>query len=254
MTLPYAGPVIVSHPSSCIFYHSMDLPGYGVIDGHWDLLGRFDEYIGAMYLSGKRVLDVGTASGFLTFEAEKRGAEVVSFDADTADRYNKLPFRNNLYYKDRGEWLRGANDFLYRIKGSYWLSHRLLKSQARACYGDVYNIPAELGLFDIVIVGQILVHLRDGISALASIASRCRDTLIIIEGMLDADNPMAALVGRANNPQLDYAFWRYSVGFYREVLGMLGFRMVSVTRAMYKCNLAEAPKNMELTTIISKLT
>lgn len=217
-------------------------------------MGRFDEYIGGVNLSGKRVLDVDTASGFLTFEAEKRGAEVVSFDADTADRYNKLPFRNSLYYKDRAEWLRGATDFLHRIKSSYWLTHRLLKSHARACYGDVYSIPCKLGSFDVVIVGQILVHLRDGISALASIAPLCGDTLIITEGMLASDNPIAELVGRENNPLLDYAFWYYSVGFYREVLGMLGFRIVSVKRGMYKCNLDDVPNTLELTTIVFRLT
>jgi hypothetical protein len=38
------------------------------------------------------VLDVGTASGFLSFEAEKRGAEVVSFDSASPKMHAGVPF------------------------------------------------------------------------------------------------------------------------------------------------------------------
>ena len=75
----------------CVFYHSIDLPGIGSVKGEWDLRGKFDEYIGSIDVSGKTVLDVGTASGFLTFEAEKRGATVFSFDADGPERIQMVP-------------------------------------------------------------------------------------------------------------------------------------------------------------------
>lgn len=42
--------------------------------GSWDLRGCFDEYVGHTKASGTTVIDVGCASGFLRFEAEKRGA------------------------------------------------------------------------------------------------------------------------------------------------------------------------------------
>jgi hypothetical protein len=63
----------------------------GPVVGDWDLRGRFDEYIREIDLHGKTVLDVGTASGFLTFEAERRGATVTSFDADSPQRYQMIP-------------------------------------------------------------------------------------------------------------------------------------------------------------------
>ena len=49
--------------SDCVFYHSMDLPISGSREGHWDLRGRFDDYISRISVDGKSVLDVGTASG-----------------------------------------------------------------------------------------------------------------------------------------------------------------------------------------------
>ena len=64
----------------CYFYHHMDLPGLDEVGKGWDLRETINEYLGGYDFRGKRVLDVGTASGFLTFEMEKRGAEVVSFD------------------------------------------------------------------------------------------------------------------------------------------------------------------------------
>ena len=63
----------VRHVDDCFFYHTLDLPGIGLVEGQWDLRGRFDDYIGDVDLRDKTVLDVGTANGFLTFEAEKRG-------------------------------------------------------------------------------------------------------------------------------------------------------------------------------------
>lgn len=71
----------------------MDLPGLGTVShpGSWDLRGRFDEYVGHTRLSGKTLIDVGTASGFLTFEAEKRGAIVTSFDVPSGDTINIDP-------------------------------------------------------------------------------------------------------------------------------------------------------------------
>jgi hypothetical protein len=36
------------------WYHSMDLPGIGPVEGAWDLRGRFDDYIGHVDLAGKQ--------------------------------------------------------------------------------------------------------------------------------------------------------------------------------------------------------
>ena len=62
-------PRIVENLDDCYFYHTMDLPGVGVMRGHWDLRGRFADYVGGVDVEGKSVLDVGAATGFLSFEA-----------------------------------------------------------------------------------------------------------------------------------------------------------------------------------------
>ena len=71
----------VDRLEDCFFYHTMELPGFGEVRGHWDLRGRFKEYIGGVSLEGKSVIDIGAATGFLSFAAEKSGAtRVLSFD------------------------------------------------------------------------------------------------------------------------------------------------------------------------------
>jgi hypothetical protein len=46
-----------------IYYHTMDILGYGKVSGEWDLRGRDIYYLGNAKLQGKRVLEIGTASG-----------------------------------------------------------------------------------------------------------------------------------------------------------------------------------------------
>ena len=68
--------------TQCYFYHTIDLPESGTIEGNWDSRAGLHEYLGNFDFRGKRVLDVGTANGILSFWMEKHGAEVISFDLD----------------------------------------------------------------------------------------------------------------------------------------------------------------------------
>ncbi len=76
----------------CEGYHFIDLPGGEVFPGQWDLRGRMPEYIGYAIVKDKRVLDIGCANGFLSFEMEKLGAsEGVSFRAGDHRRIAFIP-------------------------------------------------------------------------------------------------------------------------------------------------------------------
>jgi SAM-dependent methyltransferase len=165
----YAQPRMVTDLNQCRFYHAMDLPDGQFIRGNWDLRNSFEQYTGNVQFARRRVLDVGTASGFLSFEAEKRGAEeVVSFDSASPTLHVSVPF---LEVRQRGG--TPLDDDFEAIRNAYWYAHRAYGSRAKCYYGDVHNLPEELGEFDIVLVGAILCHLRDPLGALTSIARRC---------------------------------------------------------------------------------
>lgn len=226
-----AEPLKVGDPGQCFFYHTIDLPGFGVQEGSWDLRGRFADYVGGVDFAGKRVLDVGTASGFLSFEAERHGArEVVSFDLDTAERQMLLPFAGSAFVEDHAGWCRAQTAAFMAWKRGYWLSHRLLGSRAQAVYGDVYHPPAGIGRFDMVILGAILEHLVDPLSALRAVAALTDDLVVINTDFFDSPERVAAFKGRADLPSLSYVFWTYSIPLYHEYMAIMGFEPVAVRK------------------------
>jgi len=196
----------------CRFYHAMDLPQLGFVQGAWDLRGRFDEYIGGVGLKDRSVLDVGTASGFLSFEAEQRGAHpVTSF---TAASYSQLQ-RNPGFASSEADFKANLN--------SYRLAHHLLKSKAVPIFGDIYRLGEIAPKSDVVIVGQILVHLRDPFGALEQIARCTADTLVIAEGMFDHHDPTP------------FSSFHFSTTIYRQFLPKLGFEITSIKPGKYRC-------------------
>ena len=227
-------PRFVDRLDDCFFYHAMELPGFGILSGQWDLRGRFDDYVGAVPMAGKSVLDVGTATGFLSFEAEKRGAtRVLSFDQRDAGQQTFLPFQQNRYVRDHQGWAEWYNAGYEKWKNAYWLSHRLLNSKAEVYYGDIYDLPKELGEFDVAIIGSVLEHLSDPVGALASIAPLTKETMIVVTPLLESEERIAHFEGRADNPEADFTWWTYSLGLYRELFAMLGFTIARVTRAKF---------------------
>lgn len=230
----FAAPRIVESLDDCFFYHTMELGGFGVVHGQWDLRGRFDDYVGGVDVSGKSVLDVGTATGFLSFEAEGRGAaRVVSFDMSDVRQQTLLPFKDKLYYQDHERWAELYGAEMEKWKNAYWLCHRLKGSRAEVFYGNVYEIPPALGPFDVVIVGAVLEHLNDQITALGSIARVTKEVMVVVTPLLQTEERIARFEPLASNPSYDFTWWTYSTGVYREVFAMLGFRIERITRSEY---------------------
>jgi SAM-dependent methyltransferase len=224
----------VDRLEDCFFYHAMELPGFGLVPAHWDLRGRFEDYVGGVEVAGKSVLDIGAATGFLSFEAEKRGAaRVLSFDMSNARQQTFLPFKDKLYYRDPARWAEQYGAEIEQWKNAYWLCHRLFNSKAEVYYGDIYDLPLELGQFDIAIVGSVLEHLNDQITALASIARLTKNTLVVVSPLLPTEERIARFEALAGNPDADFTWWTYSLGVYSEVFAMLGFSITKVSHAKY---------------------
>ena len=245
----YAAPKQIERLEDCWFYHSMDLPEFGTVHGGWDLRGRIDDYLGHVTVSGKRVLDVGTASGFLTFEMEKKGADVVSFDAENETQIQYPHFKEHASEQDAIRTVATIRNNLERMKNSYWLAHRLFKSTAKVVYGDIYHMPRQIGMFDVVLVSQILVHLRDPVGALIQAGKFCGDTLIVTEGMFIEEQPLQKLIPRAG-AEPGMGWWIMSTGLCREVLGLMGFEVLSFTTNFYNC--LTRKKNINVATIVAK--
>ena len=107
-----------------------------------------------------------------------------------------------------------------------------MNSKAEVYYGNIYDLPRELGQFDVAIVGSVLEHLSDQITALASIARLTKETIVIVSPMLETEDRIARFGALADHPENDFTWWIYSAGLYREVFKMLGFSIAAITQAL----------------------
>lgn len=229
----YVEPQHVEDVASCAFYHVMDLPGVGTVGDHWDLRKTIDDYLGRFDFTGKRVLDVGSASGFLTFEMEKRGADVVSFDIIEGAEWNLVPYASPRF--DRDELLGRLRQHIEMIKRAYWFAHRVLASKAKAYYGDIYDFPAGLGLFDVVNFGMVLPHLRDPFRALESASRLSRGWVIVTHQSVETADPLMKFMPDPGTCSDPLTWWAISEGCMERMLEVLGFELVSRRRAEHYC-------------------
>ena len=130
----------------------------GHVAGIWDLRSTIDVYLGEQAFQEKRCLDVGTASGYLALEMERRGAaEVIAVDVSGAERPRLRPVcdRSGSGYADvcRGRCLAAHPA---ELLGCAWA----LRSRGPVKYGSIYDLPNALGQFEMVMMGMVLPHLR----------------------------------------------------------------------------------------------
>jgi O-methyltransferase len=223
----FATPLKVDDLSDCYFYHTMELPGHGVIEGRdWDLRAGVDEYLGKVDFAGQRVLEIGPASGFLTFEMEKRGAEVVSVEVTAEHGWDFVP-----YPAARLQEVFGARRVvMQQLKNSYWFAHAAHGSKAKVYYGDVYNLPAALGQFDIAVMGSVLLHCRDPFRIGQQCARMAK--LLIITDMFYPELEGAPVCRLAPNPQnfLWHTWWNFSTQLFTQFLAVMGLTTSEVSR------------------------
>ncbi len=140
------------------WYHSIDLPDGRVIPGIIPveaLRARMDAFGLPGDLRGKRVLDVGAATGWCSFEMERRGAEVVAVDCVEYDDFR--------------------------------VAHRILGSKVDYKLLDVDELTPELlGTFDIVVFFGVLYHLRHPLLGLEKILALARDAVLVESFVCDA--------------------------------------------------------------------
>src|SRR5436309_15779160 len=141
------------------WYHTLELAPGLTTQGWFDLRPFVSRYGLPERMDGMRALDVGTWDGFWAFEMERRGADVVALDLDDQGELDWPPRRRPTEFPPLE--VRG---------GGFRLAHEVLGSSVERVVGSIYQAtPEELGTFDLVLCGSVLIHLRDQLLALERI-------------------------------------------------------------------------------------
>jgi O-methyltransferase len=211
-----------------VWYHAFELPDGRVLPGAWDLRGHESAYLGGVDVAGKRVLELGPATGYLTFYLERMGAEVVSFEAGFDVSIDVLPIRG---HDEPGEKLRVMQETIDRNHDAWWYLHRTLGSSAKFVQGSIYDMPADLGTFDITLVGAILLHLREPWGALSQAAQRTTGTMIVTEPLQDdVDDPESNVMRFSPSAEHHVTnWWSIYPGAVVSMLSRLGFGRTETT-------------------------
>jgi hypothetical protein len=212
--------------ADCYFYHRVQLKDGRIVEGTWNLIGGESEYLGGVDVAGRRVLELGAASGWLTVWMEQKGATIVAFDLGWQLVQDLLP----LAHIDLQELSRQAIVRVGVGQNAWWYLHRNYGLLAKAVYGTCYELPADIGRYDISVFGSILLHLRDPFRALEQAAERTDEAIVVVEPLILEVTGLGPVARwnptRSTNPT---GWWNHSPDVIVDMLSVLGFPKVTVT-------------------------
>jgi 2-polyprenyl-3-methyl-5-hydroxy-6-metoxy-1,4-benzoquinol methylase len=149
-------------------------------------------------LSGRTVLDVGTASGFFALECAARGADVTAMDM----------------------WERSWLDELFDLS----------PGNIRYVQKDVYDLDETFGQFDLVVCGSVLLHLPDQLGAIKRLRSVTAGRAVIatssIAGSESDTIPLCEFVGEKATDGDYWAYWSLNAAALGRMCRVAGFSQV----------------------------
>jgi tRNA (mo5U34)-methyltransferase len=210
------------------WYHTMEFAAGITTPGWQDTRPIVSEIPFSGSLAGKRCLDVGTFDGFWAFEMERRGAaEVVAIDILDPQQWD-WPVRS------APETIEQVGRRKARGRG-FEIAHREFASSVQRLERSVYDLDvAEVGRFDLVYLGSLLVHLRDPVRALERIRGVCAGTMIVVDGidlllsLVLRGRPVATLDGHGRP-----WWWSANAAGLRRMIEAAGFDVVDGPRRIY---------------------
>src|SRR3954470_11535923 len=210
------------------WYHTMELAPGVETPGWHDTRPVVRHIPFPVSLEGKRCLDVGTFDGFWAFEMERRGAsDVVAIDILDPEQWDWPAGSEASVVAAIGERKAGGSGFEMARRGVHPSVERLERS--------VYDVnEADMGRFDLIYLGSLLVHLRDPVRALERLRAVCDGTMIVMDGI---DLLLSLILPRRPVATLDARgrpWWWYpnQAGLAR-LIEAGGFDLVQPPRRMY---------------------
>lgn len=230
------------------WYHTIDLGDGLITPGLYDYRATLSAFRFPQNMQGMTVLDVGSATGFFAFEFERRGARVVSVELPSLHDLDRFPGQDvegslrkieRMIFPDTSEQLKQMRRedserelYWYLLEGPFQFCKERLRSRVERCYSTIYDLSAEkLGVadgFDLVFVGDVLVHTLYPLKALAALAPLCRGTLVFAQMLPDGpqEPPAMQYVGGGDPDEDHISWWLPNKSCLVQMLSKLRFPVV----------------------------
>jgi tRNA (mo5U34)-methyltransferase len=180
-------------------YHRLDFGDGLVIEGEYEMSKFMPYYQLPEDLTGRTVLDVGTASGYFAIESERRGGQVTAID------------------------IHDDTSLISQIIKTFQLGINYVTK-------NIYDLDSSFGQFDVVICGSLLLHLPDPVGALRALRSVTGERLILSSAATNdsatTDQPVCHFFGdRAAEADYWY-YWGFSAFGLERMLLAAGFSRI----------------------------
>jgi SAM-dependent methyltransferase len=253
IAVKFQQPILLPSKNSCYFYHTITFPDGEIVSGTWDIRGNFSGYIGNYPINGKKILDIGTASGFIAFSAEAAGGIVTALEAASPAEFKRLPVAHTKYFDSRREWQNVTNKVhLIPLKNSWWYGWHKFGSNAKLIYAPIEELYDWDDRFDLVFAGAVIEHISDPVTIIGAMARIAREAVIIpFTDVIDTEDLLIQPI-QGMDPALDYMWWRLSRGLYRRIFANVGFDVEFVLTAHAIANTSSGPVEYTKPTIIAR--
>lgn len=225
------------------WYHTLDLGDGLITPGLYDYRETLGAFGFPADMSGMTVLDVGSATGFFAFEFERRGARVISVELPSLrdlDRFPGQDVESSLRkIEAMGQFAsHGYSErdlYWYLLEGPFRFCRERLRSRVERCYSTVYDLTLErTGVregFDLVFLGDVLIHTLYPLKALAALAPLCRGTLVFAGVLPEGpqEPPAMIYIGGSSPADDEVAWWHPNLSCLTQMLNKLGFAHVANT-------------------------
>lgn len=208
---------VEGHPGG--WYHTLELPGGIVTEGFYDHRGILGKFPFPETLAGKRCLDLASSDGLFAFEMARRGGEVWSVDLDDTTEQD---WQEGDEERDRS---RGVG----RARSAFEIARSALGLDVERVNMNIYDVsPQELGQFDFVFMGNILLHLADPARALRAARSVTTGSFLSFEivsltlTLLHPRAPTAKLAAQDGAQE----WWTANLAGHKRLLRAAGFEVV----------------------------
>jgi len=214
---------LTSKVRSIAWYHTIELPDGSVTPGQFDHRELVPHYGLPDSLAGKTALDVATFDGFWAFQLEQRGGDVTAIDLDST---------RDLDFPHLVRPAIDATPQMPVIGEGFRLAHEMLGSSVKRVSSSVYALdPAKHGTFDFVHCGDLLLHLRDPLTALEHIRSVTAGQFLLSDVVdIDTSRGRFGRVVQYLGGWEDVVWWVPSLDALAQMVVDAGFRDVRVNR------------------------